>query len=103
MVAPAIAAGRPSKLSPIIFNESVKCQSGYEYVCGPSLISNLRPLSGLSDRAMANVFASGVAKSTYANLTNTIRKLLRTVIIVDERTRDFQVLNQDQPLSLLAY
>ena len=76
MVAPAIAAGRPSKLSPII-NESVRRQNGYEYVCGPSLISNLRPVRGLSDRAMANVFASGVAKSTYANLTNAIQKFVR--------------------------
>jgi hypothetical protein len=102
VVAPAIEAGRPSKFSPIIFNELIRRQNGYEYICGPSLISNLRPVRGLSDRAMANVFASGVAKSTYANLTYTIRRLLETVI-VDERTRDFQVLNQDQLLSLLAY
>ena len=73
------------------------------YVCGPSLISNLRPIRGLSDRAMANVFASGVAKSTYANLTNTIEKFVTDGWSIDERTLDFQVLNQDQPLSLLAY
>ena len=78
MVAPAIAAGLPSKLSPIIIFKwiSQTSKNGYEYVCGPSLISNLRPVRGLSDRAMANVFASGVAKSTYANLTSTIRKIV---------------------------
>lgn len=90
------------KIITYFFNKSVRRQSRHEYICGPSLISNLRPVRGLSDREMANIFASGVAKSTYANLTNTIGRLFQTVII-DERTRDFQVLNQDQPLSLLAY
>jgi hypothetical protein len=69
-------------------------------VCRPSLISNLRPTRGLSDRVMANVLASGVAKSTYANLSNMIRSMLW--VIVDERTRDFLVSNQDQLLPLLA-
>ena len=73
---PGTAVGLPSKLSPIFLKMSQLDIRIDEYVCEPSLISNLRPIRGLSDRAMAIVLASSVAKSTYANLTNMIRSLL---------------------------
>ena len=58
------------------FLESIRYQNGYEFICKPSFISNLRPVRGLSDRAMANIFASGVAKSTYANLNEYGQKIV---------------------------
>jgi len=66
MSAPA-AAGRPAKSSPRIWTELMETLRTKE-TSSPSFMSNFRPTRGCSDKAIAAVFASGVAKSTYANL-----------------------------------
>ena len=63
-----VLAGRPEKSSPCGPQISHE-RRGRNRMLSPSLINNRRPSRFRSDKVIATSFASGVAKSTYAKLT----------------------------------
>lgn len=66
LVDPSSVFGWPVKSLPGSLYWGRKDKKRMEYV--PPLIRSFLPASGCSERAIASVLASGVAKSTYANL-----------------------------------